>query len=175
MAAKTVTISARIPHEDAEFISQFQINGATTPSDKLRAFIDEARRRQQGKQDYRGSMALVQDLISPVSNHTREQEHNQHIHSEMVTRMLDWLPDTMAFVMSSVNAADDDRNGASLKRLEEGIADRVFRLMESVLQMGVTQRSPCYNEKAIQERIGPILDLARVIGMAHQQAEEKRG
>jgi len=175
MAAKTVTISARIPIEDAEFISQLQVNGATTPSDKLRAIIDEARRRQLGKQDYRGCMIMMQDLIAPVSTHTREQEHIRHVHSELVTRVLDWLPDTMAFVVASVNSKDIEPDADVLKDLEDGITDRVFRLMESVLQMGITQRCPCYNRQAIQERMGPILDLTQVIGMAHQQVEEKRG
>ena len=174
MAAKTVTISARIPREDAEFISQLQVNGATTPSDKLRSIIDEARRRQLGKQDYRGCITMMQDLISPVSTQTREQEHTRHVHSELVTRTLDWLPDTMAFIVAAVNSEENEPGVDVLKALEDGIADRVFRLMESVLQMGVTQRCPCYNRQAIQERVGPILDLTRVIGMAHQQDEEKK-
>jgi hypothetical protein len=175
MAAKTVTISARIPREDAEFISQLQVNGATTPSDKLRAIINEARQRQLGKQDYRGCMTMVQDMVAPVSTHTREQEHIRHVHSELVTRVLDWLPDTMAFMVASVNSQDNESDADGLNELEDGIADRVFRLMESVLQMGVTQRCPCYNRQAIQERVGPILDLMRVIEMAHQPVEEKKG
>lgn len=175
MAAKTVTISARIPMEDAEFISQLQVNGATTPSDKLRAIIDEARRRQLGKQDYRGCMTMMQELIAPVSTQTREQEHIRHVHSELVTRVLDWLPDTMAFIVAAANSKDIEPDADVLEELEDGIADRVFRLMESVLQMGITQRCPCYNRQAIQERVGPILDLTRVIGMVRQQVEEKRG
>lgn len=163
MATKTVTISARIPREDAEFISKLQIHGATTSSDKLRTIIGEARRRQYNKQDYRGCMAVIQDLIGPVSTNIREQEHIQQIHSEIVTRILDWLPDTMAFIMASANTTKDN-NEDILTDLENGIADRVFRLMESILQMSVTQHCPCYNDKAIQERVEPILDLIRVIG-----------
>jgi len=173
MAAKTVTISARIPREDAEFISQLQVGGATTPSDKLRAIIDAARRRQMGAQDYRGCMAMMQDLIGPVSTYAREQEHICQVHSELVTRVLDWLPDTMAFTVASMSPAGEGSDADSLQAMEDGIADRVFRLMESVLQMGVTQRCPCYNPRAIQSRVGPILDLARVIGVAHQRVEER--
>ncbi|MCP4236267.1 MAG: hypothetical protein GY770_22255 [Aestuariibacter sp.] len=169
MATKNVTISARIPHVDAEFISQFQVAGAATPSDKLRAIIEEVRRRHQGKQDYRGCLNLVQDMIGSVSTNIREQEHTQQMHSEMVTRLMDWLPETMAFIMSSVNTTQDDQNGDPLIGLEDGIADRVFRLIESVLQMGITQRSPCYNVNIIQQRVEPILDLTKVIRIAHQQ------
>jgi len=31
------------------------------------------------------------------------------------------------------------------------------------MQMGVTQRSPCYDSNAILSRIEPVLDLAHVI------------
>lgn len=169
MATKTVTISARIPHEDAEFISQLEINGAITPSDKLRALIDEARQRQESQRDYRGCMKLIQELIIPVSNYVREQEHKHHVHSEVVTRMLDWLPDALAFIMSSVTAAEPIDDGKLLRNLEDGITDRVFRLMESILQLSVTERCPCYSDTAIKERIGPILNLTRVIEIVNQE------
>ncbi len=175
MAAKTVTISARIPREDAEFISQLQVDGATTPSDKLRSIIIEARQRHLGKQDYRGCMAVTQEMVAPVSSHIREQEHIRNVHSELVTRVLDWLPDAMAFIVASGSTEGSESDTNLLGKLEDGIADRVFLLMESVLQMGVTQRCPCYNGQAIQERVGPILDLMRVIEMARQQAEENKG
>lgn len=175
MAAKTVTISARIPSDDAEFISQLEISGATTPSDKLRAIIHETRQRQLVNQDYRGCITMMRDLISPVSTQTREQEHALHIHSELVTRVFDWLPDVMAYIVASAENENTQPDQDKLKELEDGVADRVFRLMESVLQMGVTQRCPCYNRQAIQDRVGPVLDLTRVIGMAHQQEEEKKG
>lgn len=169
MATKTVTISARIPHEDAEFISRLEISGAITPSDKLRALIDEARQRHESQRDYRGCMKLIQELIIPVSHYVREQEHEQHIHSEMVTRMLDWLPDALAFTMSSVSTAKQSDEVKLLQNLEAGITDRVFRLIESILQMGVTERCPCYNDTAIRERMGPISDLTRVIEMVSQE------
>lgn len=169
MATKTVTISARIPHEDAEFISRLEINGAITPSDKLRALIDEARQRHESQRDYRGCMKLVQELTVPVSNYVREQEHMHHVHSEVVTRMLEWLPDALAFTMSSVTAAEPVDDDKLLRGLEDGITDRIFRLMESILQMGVTERCPCYNDTAVRERIGPISDLTRVIKIVSQE------
>ena len=99
MVEKTVTLSARIPQEDAVFISQLKINGAKTPSDKLRAILGEARRRHESLHDYRGCMEMVQGLITPVSAQTRALELNERIHSELVSRVFEWLPDMMAFIM----------------------------------------------------------------------------
>ncbi len=169
MATKTVTISARIPREDAEFISQLEVNGATTPSDKIRSIIAETRARHVGAQDYRTCLAVVTSLVAPLAAFVREHEHHEGMHSELVARVLEWLPDTMAFVMASVNPEDQVSGVDMLKDLEEGVANRVFRLMESVLPMGITRRGPCYNEQAIQQRLNPILDLTRVMEMADQR------
>lgn len=174
MATKTVTISARIPREDAEFISQLDVSGATTPSDKIRTIITETRLRHVGTQDYSGCLAAVSGLVSPVVMLVHEQEHIERMHSELVARTLEWLPDMMAFVMASLNSEDHASGADRLQALEEGVADRVFRLMESILPMGITRRGPCYNEQAIQERLNPILDLTRVIEMAGQRQKEKK-
>ena len=172
MTTKAVAISARIPQEDAVFISQLKINDAKTPSDKLRAIIAEARRRQENQQDYRGCMTMIQDMITPVGARARELELEQGRHSELVSRVLEWLPDTMAFIMAAGGVMEGEQTGQQLNTLENGIADRVFRLMESVLQMGVTQRCPCYDVQAIQARVEPVLDLMRVISITREPAEE---
>mgnify|MGYP003384222147 CR=1 FL=1 len=169
MATKTVTISARISREDAEFISQLAISGATTPSDKIRAIITETRLRHTGAQDYPGCLAIVNGLVAPLATFVREQEHIESMHSELVIRILEWLPDMMAFAMASVNTEHQASGADVLQELEEGVADRVFRLMEFILPMGITRRGPCYNEQAIQERLDPILDLTRVMEMASQR------
>ena len=169
MATKTVTISARIPREDAEFISQLDVSGATTPSDKIRTIITETRLRDAGTQDYPGCLAAVSGLVAPVATFVHEQEHIESMHSELLARTLEWLPDMMAFAMASLNSEDHASGADTLQALEDGVADRVFRLMESILPMGITRRGPCYNEQAIQERLSPILDLTRVIEMAGQR------
>jgi hypothetical protein len=172
MNAKMVTIGARVPQEDAEFIAQLKIEGATTPSDKVRAIIAEARRRQQGSHDYQVSFDMTSSMLASVTAKTRQLEMEHSIHSEIVMRTLEWLPDMMAYVLSS-NQKLVDGNAKALTSVEQGIADRVFRLMESVLQMGVTQRCPCYNKNAVMNRVEPVLDLARVIERARVSKEEE--
>jgi len=160
---KAVTISARISQEDAQFLSQYKVEGAVTPSDKLRAILTQAREQQQRRKDFRGSINLFNEMLEPVDAQIRELEMQHHIHSELITRILEWLPDMMAFVISSESSLDKNAEKQQLEQIEEGAADRMFRLIESVMQMGVTQRCACYNGNAILSRVEPILDLARVI------------
>ena len=168
-----VQIGARIPQEDAEFISQLKVNGATTPSDKVRAIIAEARRRQQGAQDYQAGLNMMNELLGPVITHVRQLELKQQVHSELVSRTLEWLPEVLAFAVSSTSGLQDDKDVNALGHFEQSLADRVFRLMESILQMGVTQRCPCYDRRTILDRIDPILDLTRVINQTRNTATEE--
>lgn len=163
MSSKSVTISARIAHEDAEFLSQLNINGAATPSDKLRALITDARRRRERPQDYGGCLQMVQEIVTPVAAKVRQTELETKMHSELLTRTFEWLPETLAYLM----AFDPDGQAADkpgqLKEYERGLAERLFRLVASLLQLGITPHCPCYAEDAVTERIAPVLDLAQVI------------
>lgn len=160
---KAVTISARIAQEDAEFLAGYKVSGAVTPSDKLRAILAEARARQQRMKDFRGSIDLFQEMLAPVTAQIRERELQNNIHSELITRMLEWLPDIMAYVQASEAKLNQNTDKQVLIDIETAVADRVFRLIESVMQMGVTRRCPCYNSKAVSSRMEPILDIAKVI------------
>lgn len=165
MSAKMVAIGARVPQEDAEFISQLKIEGAATPSDKVRVIIAEARRRHQGSNNYDACLDQVNGLLGTTNRMLRHAELEAKNHSELLARTLDWLPDMMANLLSSKQKlANGDH--AEMQSLEEDVADRVFRLIESVLQMGVTRNCTCYDKNLITERVGPILDLARVIEVA---------
>lgn len=173
MNSKMVQIGARIPQEDAEFISQLNISGATTPSDKVRAIIADARRRKQGAQDYQAGLNMMNELLGPVITQVRQLELKQQVHSELVSRTLEWLPEILAFAVSNSSKLQEDNGTRALGRFEQSLADRVFRLMESILQMGVTQRCPCYDRRTILDRIDPILDLTRVINQTQITATEE--
>jgi hypothetical protein len=46
--------------------------------------------------------------------------------------------------------------------------------MESVLQMGITQRCPCYDADAIAQRVDPNLELTQVIkDTSNRERKEK--
>ena len=160
---KAITISARIAQEDAEFLAKYKVSGAVTPSDKLRAILAEARGRHQRLKDFRGSIDMFQEMLAPVTAQIRELELKNHMHSELITRILEWLPDMMAYVVASEARLNQSTDKQGLMDIEEALADRVFRLIESVMQMGITRRCPCYKSNAISSRMEPILDIAQVI------------
>ncbi|MCP4873986.1 MAG: hypothetical protein GY896_00750 [Gammaproteobacteria bacterium] len=162
MSVKMIAIGARVPQEDAEFISQLKIEGATTPSDKVRIIIAEARRRHQGSNNYDACLDQVNSLLAATNSMLRHAELETRSHSELMARTLDWLPDLVAYLLSSKQKmVNGDRD--EMTSLEEDVADRVFRLIESVMQLGVTRYCSCYDKNLVTNRMAPILDLARVI------------
>jgi hypothetical protein len=172
MSSKQVTISARISHEDAEFLSQLEINGAKTPSDRLRAIISEHRRRSGMKLDYPGSLQMISEMILPKNQEIRKKELEHQVHSEVITRLAEWLPDAMAFFISAVPQTNTKDDQQILNDLELGLVERLFRLIESFLQLAVSSRCPCYQPDVIKERLTPVLDLCDIIS---SRLPEKKG
>ena len=164
MSYKTVSISARISQEDAEFLSQLTIAGAKTPSDKLRAILTDARQRHLEGLEYQSSLQLTLDMYLPLVERIQKAEYEAGIHSELLIRLIHWLPDMAAYAVSGLQCSEEDKQQKEcLTAFEQGVAERIFRLMESVLQMGVTQQSNCYNPGVINDHVQPVLELADMI------------
>ena len=162
MPNKTVPISVRMTPEDAEFIAQLNVEDAHTPSDKLRALIADARRRKLGTEDYPASLKLVQELLAPTMRIIRSSENDLHVHSELVSRLGEWVPECVAYLIAS-NGPDVKLDMEQLREIERDLAQRVFVLMQSMLQMAVTRHSPMYEPEVAHEGVVPVLELAEVI------------
>jgi hypothetical protein len=121
---KTVPLSVRVTQDDAEFISRMDIAGAATPSDKVRALLADARKRQEGFRDYPGCLGMVQEMLGPMLHHLREAEHREEV---------------------------------------QGVAERLFRLLENVLRMAVTSECHGYDREVVQKRMPPVIELVDVI------------
>jgi len=171
MPNKTKQVGVRLTDEEANFLSRYKAENAATPSEKLRAIIDEARQRHLGTEDYPGSLRLMQDLIDPTVRIIKNSEHEHRLHSELVTRLNDWVPECMAYLIAS-NGRDTNLDAKQLHEIEAAVAERVIVLMTSVLQLAVTRTAPLYNKNALADAVEPVLELARVIESVHKNRTE---
>ena len=162
-SGKMVPMSTRISQRDAEFLSTLNIQNATTPSEKLREVISQARKQHESTQDYRSSLLLYQEMLNRVASMVREVELEHDIHSELVSRLTEWLPDMMAYVTSMGNTLQQSADVAQLTKFEDGITDRSFRLINSILQMGLTDICACYEEQAVSKRMDSVIKLVNVL------------
>ena len=163
MPAKTVPLSVRVSPDDAEFIARMRIDEATTPSEKLRALLRAERRRREGYHDYRRVLGLTRETLGPAVERLQTAEAELGIHSELCHLVADWVPDLFATLLTGLADVPEDERPAALADLEQALADRVFRLTEAVLRLGVTREVRGCDPEVVQKRIAPLLDLIEVI------------
>ena len=161
MSAKSVPLSVRITPDDAEFLARLRIDQTTTPSEKLRALVGAERRRREGYRDYGRVLALTRETLGPTLERILTAENNERVHSELVHSVAEALPDLMAYLLTAMADVEEERRG--LERLEQQLADRVFRFVETMIRLGVTRKAPAYDPDVVTDRLEPILELTDVI------------
>ncbi len=172
MPEKTVPLSARLTAEDAAFLTELEVEGASTASDKVRAVVRDARRRHSGGREYSSALRLAQETLAPALRSVREAELELGVHSELMSRVGEWLPELVAFIHSAPGMGGDNET-VKLCRLEAGVALRVMTLMQSVLQMAVIRHGPFYDPELLGERVQTVLDLAQVVRDTRQSSGPK--
>lgn len=163
MPGKSIPISVRITPDDASFLAQLEMEGAATPSEKVRGLIIQARRHDSSRQTYLERVALQREAVSATQRTVDEAERRIDVHSDLVHRLLDWLPDAMARLTTGWSEGEGEPELADLVRLERDLTDRVIRLLEAVLRMGVTSSCQAYDPKVVNDRLDPVLELAELI------------
>ncbi len=172
---KSIPISVRISQDEAESLARMRIPDATTPSEKLRALITEAHRRERGPADYADAMAQVQQWLAPLFSAVQLAEGQQEQHSEILALLREWLPDFLAYARlaaSGAAAGGEPLSIEQLRTLERGIADRLFRLMERVFQLALISRCHCYDPELITKRMELIRQLAAIITLQQERNKE---
>jgi hypothetical protein len=101
------SLSARIPSEDLEWLSRLDIQGAVSPSDKVRSLIGQLRRQHEGTLDYQRSLTWLRDLVAPFVSAIRAIEHQNRMHSEVLTLVAEALPQIMATLLSERGLTND--------------------------------------------------------------------
>lgn len=154
-------LSVRVSPDDAEFIAEIDIAGADTPSDKVRALLADARKRREGFSDYPSCLGMVQEMLAPTLQRLRSAEHSERVHSELVLELIQWMPEALAYLLTVLR--DDGLERKDLEAFEEGVAERLFRLIENVLRMNVTRQCRGYDPTVVARRMGPVVELVGVI------------
>ena len=165
------TLSARIPTEDLEWLVSHDIQGAVSPSDKVRALIGQFRRQHEGTLDYQRSLTWLRDLVAPFVSAVRALEHHNQMHSEVLTLVAEALPQIMATLLSERTLGSDPK--ARAIAVEEIVVQRCFQLLTSILRLAVTRDAACYNPKVIDAHVPPVLEIVEIIAQTRRMREEK--
>lgn len=167
MSSQMQTLSVRVPAEDIEWLASLEVQGAVTPSDKLRALIAQMRRQHQGTMDYAACVAWLRDLMTPFVVALREVEHRQKIHSDALDAVIEWVPQIAATLLAGQRFGADDV--AAVMALEEALIQRCFQLTTTLLRLGITPRAECYDPSAIERRLARVIELTDLISADRKQ------
>ncbi len=168
MTGRTVPLSVRVTHEDADFLSELEIDGAESPSEKLRALIAEAKRKSETESGFTEAQAELQRLIRPLVEKVQDYEVNHDRYSQLLHLGLDWIPDAMAELVAQRYKVKSMQSDEAMQLLERRIADRMFRLIEGFLRLAVTQECEGYDPEVVQKRWSRIQQLINVVQMSEK-------
>ena len=161
-AANRIPISVRISQEDADFIAELKIEGANTPSEKIRELLTQARLAHSQTHDYSTALAAQEQFLQAARRSVLHAEKEFGIHSHIVARLFEQLPDLAATL-----AADLPENAqeADLKQYERELMWRIVRLTDSILQLAVTGKGAAYDDTVLQQ-LENTLKLAKIVQQA---------
>lgn len=149
---------------DMAMLSSLSLTGAITPSEKLRKLVRDAYKRESAREEFDTALELCEELVNPTTHNVRVTEAKEHLHSEFLLQLLNWLPDVMALAVA--RSGKGQLEPEQLVELEQDLADRVFTLMIAVLNMAITADQQSYEPKALLERMPSVLAVARLLDSA---------
>ena len=146
---KTVPLSVRISHEDSEFISKLNIEGATTPSDKIRAIISEKKKLELEGEEHSEVLDRIEQLLRPVSRNLKQVQFEQNIYSQSIEPTKDTLIDLLVYFLTEGGKVNDHE---SLVNFEDHLSEQVFRMFEASLQAKTLARLSSEKRNEYEER-----------------------
>ena len=161
-AANRIPISVRISQEDADFIAELKIEGANTPSEKIRELLTQARLAHSQTHDYSTALAAQEQFFQVARRDVLHAEKEWGIHSHIVARLFEQLPDFAATLAADL---PENAQAADLKRYECELMRRIVRLTDSIRQLAVTGKGAAYDDTVLQQ-LENTLKLAKIVQQA---------
>ena len=161
-AANRIPISVRISQEDADFIAELKIEGANTPSEKIRELLTQARLAHSQTHDYGTALVAQEQFFQVARRDVLHAEKQAGVHSHIVARLFEQLPDLAATLAADL---PENAQAADLKRYECELMRRIVRLTDSILQLAVTGKGAAYDDTVLQQ-LENTLKLAKIVQQA---------
>lgn len=159
--AQMQTISIRIPDDDFQWLLSVAETDAKTPSEKLRYLLTRMREQETGRTDYRRCATWMRELAQPFSDAVNDVERKHKIHSDLVAAVCEHVPQIMSTLVSERPAAGRDLEKA--KSSEAMLAQQCFRLLSTLLRLGVTSNPATYDKQVLDAYLDDIIEIAAII------------
>lgn len=158
----TVPISGRVGEDDYQFLMGYPIDGKVTASEKLRYVMSFFRSYHESLSDYSDCLSELNRLLEPSRKEIKRTELEAGVSSELIDRLLQVLPEMLALCITADIPKKADKRLPALLKLEERQLKLTMGLIESVLRMGLTQKSPTYNPTVLKDKMKTISELVEL-------------
>lgn len=170
MATKSISVSVRMTNEELAMLSELDLPGSVTPSDKIRALVKNAHRAQAKFGDFDLAYEAEMARFAGAQHGLRKSEANLRIHSEFLVRLLSWLPDANAVVLSSIDAQGLEVK--ELEALEDATSDRALALLLGLVNGFLAPEEYWYGGSKSERRLKALVDA---IGIVQQLRNKTTG
>jgi hypothetical protein len=164
------TLSVRVPADDVAWLATLDLQGAVSPSDKLRTLIAQMRRQSEGGMDYAASVAWLRDLLTPLVTRIHAVENRHRMHSEALSLTAEWLPAIMATLLSARGIDVNDR--ARAVELEDLLVERCFQMLTSLLRLAVTREAACYDPGILDRHLPAVIEISAIVAQTRRVQRE---
>jgi len=165
------TVSARIPTDDLQWLATLDMQGANTPSDKLRALVTQIRRQHEGALEYSASLQWMRDLVAPFVTAVGAFEHRQGKHSEVLRLISDWVPQLMALLVAESTLGKEPLRKA--QEIEDKLVARCIQLLMGILRLGITPSADCYDPQVLDKHLPQLIELSAIIDSSRKSSGNK--
>lgn len=149
-------MSLRISDRDADFLARFEVDGATTPSEKIRYLLTQARERDdlESPQD---AGPVVRELLGRGRRRWRAAEDETGLRSDLALKLYDRAPDLFGILMAGPTSPSD------LNDFEKSLVTEVARILEDLLAQHLMKSTRCYRPGVLAKELEPSLRTLRYL------------
>lgn len=167
---KSIPISVRLSDDDVAFLAGYEVQGARTPSDKMREILKAAREREEGVQDVAACEDLLRSMARPAEKGLRQLQREIGHRSDFVMKLYERLPEMLSELIASAPGPENDQQ--DLVRFEAALSAELFSLIEEIFDLGLTTPSRTYDPELMNKRLAPILEVARLLDQKRQSRDD---
>lgn len=160
MSGKTVPLSVRVSDDDAVFLASLEIEDAVTPSEKLRAILQDTRRRHIGLKDASEGGLLMREMATPARRNVRRLEGRLKKKSDLVLKLYERVPDIMARLIAGPETGDDPEN---VIQFERELSDQIAVLLKDFIALGITSPVRVYAQDSFRDEMKPVIELVELL------------
>lgn len=165
-AQNRIPLSVRIDQEDADFIAQIHLEGASTPSEKIRELLKQARIAHTQSHDYAHALDQMEHFVQNAKRTVLHAEKEHGIHSNILARLFEQVPDLAATLAADLPEHISENE---LREYEREMMWRVVRLTDAILQLAIIGKGAAYDDDVLLQ-LENTLKLAAIVLQTHQAA-----